>query len=100
MRSDRKLEFEIYRKPTDSKLLINANSFHHPSHKHAAFHSMFHRLFNIPMKAESFEKKLKYIKDTAKLNGFDEKLLLRNNFKRFIRSSRPNCCDSLSWEVD
>jgi hypothetical protein len=74
-RNNDSVDFSIYRKPTDSQLLINDDSFHHPSHKHAAFHSMIHRLFKIPMNEESFNIEWEYIQETAKINGFDLKVI-------------------------
>lgn len=71
-RNENKLEFSIYRKPTDKQLFIGADSFHHRSHQHAAFHSMLHRFFNIPMSKESLEEEWKFIMDTARINGYKE----------------------------
>jgi hypothetical protein len=71
------IEFDIYRKPTDNQLFIRSDSYHHPSHKHAAFHSMFYRLFNIPMSQVNFIKEKDYIMETGKVNGYDEKILMR-----------------------
>lgn len=85
-RNQGNLEYSIYRKPTDNQMLIHANSFHHPSHQHAAFHSMIHRLFKIPMSKENFELEWKYILDTAKVNGYDEKVVQ----KIFNKHQRKN----------
>jgi hypothetical protein len=71
------IEFDIYRKPTDNQLFIRSDSYHHPSHKHAAFHSMFFRLFNTPMSNANFNKEKNYIMETGKINGYDEKTLMR-----------------------
>jgi hypothetical protein len=38
-------------------------------HKMAAFHSMLHRAFNLPLSRENFKKEVAYIKETARLNG-------------------------------
>jgi hypothetical protein len=75
--NENEIEFDIFRKPTDSQLCIRSDSFHHQSHQHAAFHSMFHRMFNIPLSPENFNKELNFIKFTARINGFDEKTLNR-----------------------
>ena len=84
---EKKIEFEIFRKPTDSQLMIRADSFHHKSHQHASFHSMFHRLFNIPLSSEKFKKELNYIKETGDLNGFDRKTM-EKIFKKHEMKSR------------
>lgn len=95
MRSGEKLEFSIYRKPTDSQMLINANSFHHESHKHAAFHSMIHRLLNVPMSPENFNVEWKYIQETAAINGYDPKVIKRI-FMKHKRKSMMRSATSLS----
>jgi hypothetical protein len=69
------LQFDIYRKPTDTQMSINADSFHHPSHKHAAFHSMIFRLFNVPLSDENFKKELQYIRETGRMNGVEDKVI-------------------------
>jgi hypothetical protein len=84
-RENGNIDMSIYRKPTDNQMFINASSFHHQSHKHAAFHSMFHRLFNIPMSKTSFDKELKYIRDTGRINGYTdneiEKIFMKHEKK-------------------
>jgi hypothetical protein len=76
-RNDGSVEFEIYRKPTDSQLFIREDSFHHQSQKHAAFHSMFFRLFKVPMSQGNFKKEKDYIMETGRKNGFAEKTLMK-----------------------
>jgi hypothetical protein len=76
-KNNKKLEFNIYRKETNTNLLIRNDSYHHPSHKAAAFHSMFHRLFNIPMNHENFENERKKIYKIAQQNGYSEKFVNR-----------------------
>lgn len=49
--------FDIYRKPTHTDTVIHNSSQHPPSHKHAAFHSMVHRLFSIPLSPRTSGKK-------------------------------------------
>jgi hypothetical protein len=80
------IEFDIFRKPTDSQLCIRSDSFHHQSHQHAALHSMFHRMFNIPLSPENFNKELNFIRATARINGFEEKSLNRI-FKKHERKT-------------
>jgi hypothetical protein len=36
----------------------------------AAFHSMFHRLYNVPMSRIAFQKEEEYIYETAHINGY------------------------------
>jgi uncharacterized protein (UPF0335 family) len=70
-----KISFSIYRKPTHTNNYIHSNSFDHNSHKHAAFHSLIHRLLSVPMNNKNFQKELEYIKHTAASNGYSEKLI-------------------------
>ena len=58
-----KHEFGIFRKPTYSDISIDGSSYAPPPHKHAAFHSMIHRLVSIPLTPAAFQKE----KDTIKL---------------------------------
>jgi hypothetical protein len=44
-------------------------------------------MFNIPMSKENFEKEWKYIKDSAKINGFDDEVIWRI-FKKHERKFR------------
>jgi hypothetical protein len=85
-RRNRKLDFSIYRKPSATQLFIGADSNHSKSHKFAAFHSMFHRLFNIPMSLENFNTEKDYIFSTGLLNGFNtlNKMFKKHERKREI----------------
>ncbi|XP_062704209.1 uncharacterized protein LOC134286591 [Aedes albopictus] len=53
---DNTLKFGIYRKPTSTDRYITSDSNHFGAQKQAAFHSMAHRLFNVPMAKEEFEE--------------------------------------------
>jgi hypothetical protein len=56
-RRDSRLEFDFYRKPTNTQRCIPITSCHSMEHKMAAFHSMLHRAFNLsPFKGE-FQKR-------------------------------------------
>jgi hypothetical protein len=82
-------KLSIYRKPTTSFQLIPADSNHPKSHKHAAFNSMFHRLFMIPMNPKDFNKELNYIFEAANRNGYEEiciqKIYKKHKFKHDLR---------------
>lgn len=84
------LKFSIYRKPTATKLYIPEDSHHSKSHKMAAFNSMFHRLFSIPMNQQDFENERSLIMDTAKVNGYNrktmEKLFEKHQKKKDIQN--------------
>lgn len=66
-------KYSVYRKITSTQQHISADSNHSRSHKAAAFNSMFHRLFTIPMEKEDFKTELYYIMQTGEVNGYDRK---------------------------
>ena len=51
------------------------DSYHPEEHIKAAFHSMMHRLFNIPLDKSEFEKEKQFIFDVAEMNGYDDKFI-------------------------
>ena len=90
IRMNNHLEFGIYRKSTNTMRFITADSHHNGSHKKAAFHSLAHRLYNIPLPTNEFEKELKYIKEAARMNGYKDtfinRILDKHKRKQFIRA--------------
>jgi hypothetical protein len=68
--SNKKLHFNIYRKPTTTDTVIHATSFHPISQKMAAFHSMIHRLLSLPLDNKNFLDELHTIKYIAVANGY------------------------------
>lgn len=62
-----KHEFSIFRKPTYTDITIDGSSYA-PPHKHAAFHSMIHRLVSIPLNPAAFRNELDTIKSIAETN--------------------------------
>lgn len=70
-KEDNTLKYGIYRKPTSTDRYITSDSSHYGTQKQAAFHSMVHRLFNIPMEKEEFTAERKKIHEAAELNGYD-----------------------------
>lgn len=61
-RSHGKHTFKIYRKPIYTDSIIPADSYHPSSHKMAAFHSMVHRLLNVPMSPINYDEEYDIIK--------------------------------------
>ncbi|KAG8299372.1 hypothetical protein J6590_108837 [Homalodisca vitripennis] len=65
----KRLEFDIYRKPTHTDCFITNDSNHPPTQKRAVFHSLIYR------SQEKFKKELQYIKDVAFFNGYKTDLV-------------------------
>lgn len=82
--SNGKHNFKIYRKPTYSDAIIPSSSRHPISHKHAIFHSLLHRLINVPLSSVDYKLELNTIKTIAVNNGYPTHLidnLLRKKIK-------------------
>lgn len=74
---NRNIIFDIFRKPTSTGLFIRKDSYHHQSHQAAAFHSMIHKLLNIPLSEENYQKELRNIENLAILNGYTKAFVHR-----------------------
>jgi Reverse transcriptase (RNA-dependent DNA polymerase) len=72
-RNSDSFEFSIYRKPTNTNLYIKSTSFQAPAQKAAAFHSMAHRLTNVPMSPKDYEKERENVVNIGLLNGYNRK---------------------------
>lgn len=72
---DNKHQFKIFRKPTTTDQIIHNSSNHPISHKHAAFHSLIHRLLNTPLSKMDYITELNIIKQIAVNNGYNTKLI-------------------------
>ncbi|XP_065094096.1 uncharacterized protein LOC135714647 [Ochlerotatus camptorhynchus] len=64
-KEDDTLKFGIYRKPTSTDRYITSDSNHFGAQKQAAFHSMAHRLYNVPMEEEEFAEEKERIYKAA-----------------------------------
>jgi len=67
-----KHNFSIYRKPTQSDMVIHKSSNHPRQQKMAAFRSMFYRLEKVPMDRKDYEDELKTIQYIAQKNGYNK----------------------------
>jgi hypothetical protein len=74
-RTKDELEFEIYRKPTQTNTTINSKSVHPTSHKTASFRSMLHRAYKIPLSEMNRRKEINIIKSIARANGYSSTLI-------------------------
>lgn len=71
-KDDYTIKFGIYRKLTNKSRFIMSDSFHHNSHKAAAFYSMIHRAINVPMQETELTEEREKINQLASLNGYDQ----------------------------
>lgn len=74
------LEFEVYRKPCTTDRRIVADSFQDIKHKMAAYHSMAHRMVNLPLKEDAYTKERETILRIGQKNGYK-----RQTIERIIR---------------
>lgn len=70
-----KIEIGVYHKPTSTKRTITSDSHCCIQHKHAAFHSMVHRLCRMNLSVNNYMHEYKYIKEVARINGYDDGLI-------------------------
>ena len=75
-KEDDSINFSIYRKSTSTDRYIMESSFHHRTHKTAAFNSMIHRALNIPLKEKERKEALEKIYQIATVNGYTQKSYL------------------------
>lgn len=88
IRNKLSIEFDIYRKPTNNNRYILSDSNHCFKHKMAAFNCMINRAIKIPLTSKRFHNEIYYIKNIAKFNGFDPKVvdnILRKQRLRYDR---------------
>ena len=69
-KEDDSIIFLIYRKPTNTDRYIMESSFHHRTHKAAAFNSMIYRTLNIPLEEKERKEELDKIYQIAAVNGY------------------------------
>ena len=78
------LEFDIYRKPTQTNLIIPNYSNHPPQQKMAAFNSLIYRMLRIPLTDTKRSVERKTILQIATENGYSIKTInkLENKIKQ------------------
>lgn len=82
-------QFDIYRKPTQTEVVINNGSTHPWSHKYASFNCFIHRLFSLPLSVDSFNKEVNTIKQIAVFNNYSTRTIDRM-INRKLNSIRLN----------
>lgn len=76
-RKDNILSYSIYRKPTQTSHTIDHHSNHPITHKMAGLNTMVNRAIKIPMNKDDFKKEINTIKQIAKENNHDPKIIDR-----------------------
>lgn len=71
-RINNKLDFNVYRKPTNTDRYITRDSYCRKSTKLAAFNSMVYRLCRLPLSVINYMEELKNIKRIANINGYTD----------------------------
>jgi hypothetical protein len=90
-RVDKKLTFNIYRKPKATSRYIPIESHHSIQHKSAAFNSMIHRLVTTPLSPDDATTELNEIKTIAKINGYSEEFVDRIHNKHKKKEIFETC---------
>lgn len=89
------VDFKIYRKPTQTDLLINTSSNHPFEHKLSGIRSHIQRLFTVPMAPQDLTNEINIIKQLASKNGF-EKHIVDKLIREKRRASEFSC---LKWDA-
>lgn len=74
-KNNNKFQFNIYRKPTTTDIVIPADSHHPRTHKMASFNSLLHRLLISPLNDEDFKEEISTLKYKASANGYNSEII-------------------------
>lgn len=97
--TDGMIEIDIHRKETATKRFITNDSNHHWMHKQAAFNSMIYRMCKVPLSQVNYEKELKFIYETAALNGYNPNMI-ESLIKKVKRNMNISNVTSLQYISD
>lgn len=97
--ADGSIDFDIYRKDTCTDRYIPIESNQHFSHRVAAFNSMIHRLINVPLTPEKFDKEKNNILRIADINGVNASII-HSLIKKHRRAKTLIECTSLGERVE
>ena len=89
-RETEQVNFEIYRKPTNTERVIPSTSNHSYQHKMAAFHHMIHRMESLPLSREGKQKEREQIFRIGSVNGYPERSIQAIIDKRSIARYRAS----------
>lgn len=70
IRKNNTVEVAVFHKPTSTKRLIPSTSHCPTQHKMAAFHSMAHRITNLPLSINNYMAEYNYMLEAAVINGY------------------------------
>jgi len=87
--NNNKLEFAIFRIPTQTDHAIRGDFNHHSQHKMAAFRCYVHRLLRTPLSEDYYKLELNTIKQIALNNGYDP-VCIDRLIDRFRSAEIPN----------
>lgn len=96
-----KIDFSVYRKPTNTMRYITVDSSCPIQHKMAAFHSMVFRLCKLPLSAKNYMDELSHIKQVATVNGYSNNfvdILVKKHSKEIKRSSQSTFFSNVKSE--
>ena len=84
-KNKQKFEFNIYRKPTTTDIVIHADSHNPFSQKMASFHYFVHGLLTVPLNENNYNNEIHRLKHTAIVNGYNSNIIdnLINKHKKF-----------------
>lgn len=80
----------MFHEETSTTRVITSDSFCPVQHKHAAFHSLVHRLCKIPLSVIQYKSEYEYIKKVANENGYPDSLVDRLIKKHTLKINRMN----------
>ena len=67
----KRLSYDIFRKPTNTDVIIPYLSNSPPAHKEAAFRFLINRANNMPLNNKQYQTELNYIANVGKRNGYN-----------------------------
>ena len=99
IKKNNRLEFNIFRKPTNTDLIIPYDSSHHISQKLSTFQSLYYRAYNLPLNEEGLNKELKIIKQLASKNNYPLKIIQKIENKHKTKAFIKSLKSIISWTV-
>lgn len=96
------LEFNIYRKVTNTDRCIPSTSYHSTQTKFSAFNSFCYRAINVPMSDTNYQKEIDKLYTVADMNGFSKNIvdiLLKKREQRKNLRDLTTLGDSISSET-